>query len=115
MAPKRVLILSRHRLLDSGLQIALGKQPGIEIVGVCRESEDLYSQALLLRPDVLLIIDGGESVLDSAFPVLEDICTHIINITIAGRGMQVYHREQVVEAELEDLIVALRQVSNHNT
>ncbi len=107
MAQKRVLILSQHPALDSGLQIALCQQPGIEIVGVCRESEDLYGQALLLRPDVLLVIDGGASMLDSAFPVLEDICPCVIHIMLGGRDMHVYRREQVAGAELDDLVAAL--------
>jgi DNA-binding NarL/FixJ family response regulator len=51
----RVLIADDQRLMREGIASLLAIQPGIEIVGMAGSGEDAISQALQLRPDVVLM------------------------------------------------------------
>ena len=108
MDPKRLLIVSQYSLFDQGLRAALTQQPDIEVVGVARDLEEAYTQARAQNPDVLLLIAGPDIVHDSAFRLLEDISPSIIRISPTDGSMQVYRREQVDKASLNDLMTAIQ-------
>jgi cytochrome c oxidase subunit 2 len=105
---KRILIVSQYSLFDQGLRAALSQQPGVEVVGVHRDLEAAYVEAQSLRPDVLLIIAGPEIVRDSTFRLLEEVSSSIIRISPTDGSMQMYRREQVDQATLEDLMTAIQ-------
>ncbi len=104
----RVLVLSQYRVLDEGLRAVLGEERDIEVVGVCRDSAKVYHQASILAPDVLLVVSGGESVVDSAFPVLEDIVTRLVCVRLAAGDLQVYHRHSIGRCDLREIVAAVR-------
>ena len=108
MQQKRILFVSKYSLFDQGIRSALDKQPDVEVIGVCRDLEEAHAQAQSLQPDVLLIIAGPEVVRDSAFQLLEDVSPSIIRISPTDGTMQVYHREQVDQASLDDLMTAIQ-------
>lgn len=108
MGQKHILIVSQYSLFDQGLRAALSQQPDIEVVGVCRDLEAAYAQAQSLRPDVVLVISGPEIVRDSAFHLMEEVSSSIIRISPTDGSMQVYHREQVDQATLDDLMAAIQ-------
>lgn len=108
MDPKRLLIVSQYSLFDQGLRAALSQQPDIEVVGVARDLEEAYTQARAQNPDVLLLIAGPDIVHDSAFRLLEEISPSIIRISPTDGSMQVYRREQVDKASLNDLMTAIQ-------
>lgn len=112
MGQKRILIVSRYSLFDQGIRSALSRQPGVEVVGVCRDLEEAYVQAQALHPDVLLLIAGPEIVRDSAFRLLEEVSPSIIRISPTDGTMQVYRREQVDQASLNDLMAAIETTAN---
>ncbi len=112
MSQKRILIVSQYSLFDQGLRSALSRQPGVEVVGVCRDLEEAHVQAQALHSDVLLLIAGPEIVRDSAFPLLEEVSSSIIRISPTDGTMQVYHREQVDQASLDDLMAAIEPTAN---
>jgi cytochrome c oxidase subunit 2 len=105
---KRILIVSKYPLFDQGLRAALGRQAGVEVVGVCRDLETAYAQASSLRPDALVLIAGPEVVRDSAFRLLEEISPSIIRISPGDGTMEVYRRQQVDQATLDDLLGAIQ-------
>jgi len=90
----------------------LGRQPEVEVVGVCRDPEEAYAQAQSLKPDILLLIAGPEIVRDSAFRLLEEVSSSIIRISPSDGSMQVYRREQVDQASLDDLMAAIETTAN---
>jgi cytochrome c oxidase subunit 2 len=106
--PKRLLIVSHYSLFDQGLRAALNQQPDIEVVGVARDLEEAHTQARAQNPDVLLLIAGPDIVHDSAFRLLEEISPSIIRISPTDGSMQVYRREQVDKASLDDLMTAIQ-------
>ena len=85
----------------------MSRQPEVEVVGVCRDPEEAYAQAQTLKPDILLLIAGPEIVRDSAFRLLEEVSPSIIRISPSDGSMQVYRREQVDQASLDDLMAAI--------
>jgi cytochrome c oxidase subunit 2 len=112
VSQKRILIVSQYSLFDQGLRSALSHQPEVKVVGVCRDLEEAHAQAQALQPDVLLLIAGPEVVRDSAFRLLEEVSPSIIRISPSDGTMQVYHREQVDEASLDDLMAAIEATAN---
>lgn len=112
MGQKRVLIVSQYSLFDQGLRSALSRQPDVEIVGVCRDLDAAYAQAQSLQPDVLVLIAEPEIVRDSAFRLLEEVSSYIIRISPHDATMQVYRREQVDGASLDDLMAAIQTTAS---
>jgi cytochrome c oxidase subunit 2 len=109
---KRILIVSQYSLFDQGLRSALSQQPDVEVVGVCRDLEEAYGQVQLLEPDVLLLIAGPEVVSDSTFRLLEEVSPSIIRISPTDGTMQVYRRERVDQASLDDLMAAIETTAS---
>jgi cytochrome c oxidase subunit 2 len=108
---KRILIVSRYSLFDQGLRAGLSRRPDVEVVGVCRDLEEAYAQAHTLRPDVLLVIAEPEAVSGSTIRLLEEVSPSIIRISPTDGSMQVYRREQVDEATLDDLMLAIQMTT----
>jgi len=115
VSQKRILIVSQYSLFDQGLRSALSRQPGVEVVGVCRDLEEAHGQVQTLHPDVLLLIAGPDIARDSAFPLLEEVSPSIIRISPTDGTMQVYHREQVDQASLDDLMAAIETTASQLT
>jgi cytochrome c oxidase subunit 2 len=109
---KRILIVSQYSLFDQGIGSALRQQADVEVIGVCHDLEEAYGQAQALQPDVLLLIAGPEVVRDSAFRLLEEVSPSIIRISPSDGTMQVYRREQVDGASLDDLMAAIEATAN---
>jgi cytochrome c oxidase subunit 2 len=109
---KRILIVSQYSLFDQGLRAALSQQPDVEIVGVYREPEAAYAQAESLRPDVLVLIAGPEITRDSAFRLLEEVSSSIIRISPTDGTMQVYRREHVGQATIDDVKQAIQTTAS---
>jgi cytochrome c oxidase subunit 2 len=105
---KRILIVSKYPLFDQGLRAALSRQAGVEVLGVWRDLETAYAQARSLHPDALVLIAGPEVVRESAFRLLEEISPSIIRISPQDGTMQVYRRQQVDQATVDDLLSAIQ-------
>jgi DNA-binding NarL/FixJ family response regulator len=62
-----VLIADDHRLFSEALEAILAAEPGMEVVGRARNGEEAVEQALMLKPDVILMdiampgLDGVEA------------------------------------------------------
>jgi DNA-binding NarL/FixJ family response regulator len=54
-APVRVLIADDHALMRGGLRALLETQEGLEVVGEAGDGAEAVEQALLLRPDVVIM------------------------------------------------------------
>jgi cytochrome c oxidase subunit 2 len=112
VSQKRILIVSQYSLFDQGIRAALGQQADVEVVGVCRNPEEAYALAQSLHPDVLVLIAGPEIVRDSAFRLLEEVSSSIIRISPTDGTMQVYRRENVGQATLNDLVKAIQATAS---
>lgn len=112
MHPKRILIVSQYPLFDQGLRAALKRRPGVEVVDVCRDLETADARAQLLHPDVMLIIADPAVVHQDIFHRLAEVSASIICISPAEGSMQVYRREQVDQASLDDLMAAIEMTAS---
>lgn len=62
----KLLVVDDHALFIDGLQLLLGSEPGIEIIGMAKTGEECLTQAESLKPDVILLdidlpdVDGIE-------------------------------------------------------
>jgi cytochrome c oxidase subunit 2 len=112
VSQKRIIIVSQYSLFDQGLRAALSQQPDVEVVGVYRDLEAAYVQAQSLHPDVLVLIAGPEIAHDNAFRLLEEASSSIIRISPTDGTMQVYRRQQVGQATLDDLMEAIQMTAS---
>lgn len=109
MAQKRVFIVSQYPLFDAALQTAIGHQPEIELVGVCRDGlESAYAQTQTLRPDIVLLIAGPEVTRRSALRLVEESAHALIWIDVTDGLMHVYRREEISRPTVDDLMQAIQ-------
>ena len=116
MLHKQLLIVSHYPLFDRGLQAILNRQPGVEVVGVCRDLETAYTQARTLHPDILVVIAEPEDVQRGR---LKGLAPTLIQIDLAGNSVQVYRREpagparlEMEQATLDDLVRTIQTSAN---
>lgn len=51
----RILVVDDHALFRRGLQMVLGQEPGMEVVGEAENGEEAVEQAIALVPDIILM------------------------------------------------------------
>ena len=109
MAHKQLLIVSHYPLFDQGLQAILSRQPGVEVVGVCRDLETATSQAQTLHPDILVVISEPEGIRrrvtsssdESSLRQLKELAPTLIQIDLTDNSVQVYRRQPAGSTLLE--------------
>ena len=108
MVHTQLLIVSHYPLFDRGLQAILNRQPGVEVVGVCRDLETAHAQAQSLRPDILVVISepgearrGASLSRENVLRQLQGLAPTLIQINLADNSMQVYRRGPAGQAMLE--------------
>lgn len=77
----RVLIVDDHKVVRQGLQVFLGQEPDIQVVGEATNGREAVERCALLRPDVVLMdlvmpeMDGitGTAAIKQQFPDIEVI------------------------------------------
>ncbi len=122
MVNKQLLIVSHYPLFDQGLQTILGRQAGVEVVGVCRDLEAVTGQARTLRPDILVVISEPAGIRRRVAPSSEDalrqlkeLAPTLIQIDLTDNSVQVYRRQptgptllEMDQATLDDLVKAIQ-------
>ena len=126
MVHTQLLIVSHYPLFDRGLQAILNRQPGVEVVGVCRDLETATSQAQTLRPDILVVISEPEGIRrrvafsrESALQRLKELAPTLIQIDLADNSVQVYGRQpagptlwEMDQATLDDLVKTIQAAAD---
>jgi DNA-binding NarL/FixJ family response regulator len=118
MIHTQVLIVSHYPLFDRGLRAILSRQPGVEVVGVCRDLETATAQAQTHHPDVLVVVAEPQDTTllrESTLRQLNGLAPTLIQIDLADNSMQVRRRQPggptVLEMEqvtLDDLVGAIQ-------
>jgi DNA-binding NarL/FixJ family response regulator len=122
MTARRVLLVDDQPLVVEGLTRILGTDSGLEIVGACRDGDEVEAMVARLRPDVVVMdmrmkrVDGAEATRrlrasDQSPPVLA-LTTFDDDEVIAaalGAGAAGFI---VKDAPGEDLIRAVREVAD---
>ncbi len=84
MSPTRVLIADCHVIVRKGLQMLLGTEPSIRVVGEAEDARDAVQKAKSLEPDVILMdldMPQGDG-LRAVAEIKSSIATKIIILTM---------------------------------
>ena len=121
-APIRVLIVDDHAIVRKGTRALLAEVEGIEVVGEASDGQEAVDQAILLRPDVILMdlvmpgMDGIEAIRQIKRSQPD---TRILALTSFAADDKVFPAIKagalgylLKDADPEDLVHAIRQV-NH--
>ncbi len=94
--PTRVLIADDHVIVRKGLQMLLGTEPSIQVVGEAEDSQDAIQKAKSLEPDVILmdlVMPQGDS-FQAIAEIKSCVAAKIIVLTI-------FHDETMINAAIE--------------
>ena len=118
MIHTQLLIVSHYPLFDRGLRAILNRQPGVEVVGVCRDLETATAQAQAHPPDVLVVVAEPQDTTlskESTLRQLNGLAPTLIQIDLADNSMQVRRRQpggptvtKMEQVTLDDLVVAIQ-------
>jgi DNA-binding NarL/FixJ family response regulator len=119
MIHTQLLIVSHYPLFDRGLRAILSRQPGVEVVGVCRDLETATVQAQTHHPDVLVVVAEPQDTTllsrESTLRQLNGLAPTLIQIDLADNSMQVRRRQpggptvtEMEQVTLDDLVVAIQ-------
>jgi NarL family two-component system response regulator LiaR len=123
--PIRILIVDDHAVVREGLRAVLETQSDMEIVGEARDGEEAVAQALLHKPDVVIMdlvmprLDGAEA----TRAILSHLpATHILvlsSFTEDDKVLKVLRSGalgfQLKESNTPELMQAIRAVSEGKT
>ncbi len=132
MAHKRLLIVSHYPLFDQGLQAILSRQPGVEVVGVCRDVGAAPGQAQAARPDILVVISEPEGIRRRVagstggalrqLKEMKELAPTLIQIDLTDNSVQVYRRQptgptrlEIDQATLDDLVKTIQASADEQT
>jgi DNA-binding NarL/FixJ family response regulator len=109
---KRVIILLSHPLFGRGVESLLRRETGLEIVGRETDADKVVERIAEFRPDVA-IVDSADPACDPMPVVMrilrEGVVTKVIGLNLQDNTMCVYHGEQRVVREVQDLVEAIEQ------
>jgi DNA-binding NarL/FixJ family response regulator len=97
MNPIRLLIVDDHVVVRKGIQMMLGTEPSIQVVGEAENSQDAICKAKSLRPDVILmdlVMPQGDGLQATAEIKRAIPTTRIIILTM-------FHDEAKIDAAIE--------------
>ncbi len=106
MTNRRVFVIWTHPLFHESIRLLLN-HPGIEWVGATPDHRVAREEIIRLQPDTILIEEGESGgTPGEAMGILEtgpsDV--RVIRLSLADNALSVYHREQRVVGQAEDLL-----------
>lgn len=81
----RVMLVDDHASLRAGLELVLASDPGLEVVAQAADATDAVRQALLTRPDVVLMdveMPGGDGIGATAAVLRAVPTTRVLMLTM---------------------------------
>lgn len=109
MKKVKIFILYENPLFGLGLERLLEQERGIEVVGATARSQNPLGQLRTLRPDVVMVEGSEQSLGTSLWEVLKESPPgRVINIDLDEDQVTVYTTRQLLAAEIEDLVNAVR-------
>lgn len=122
MSELRVLIADDHPLFRKGLQSLLAGQPGIEVVGIATNGEEVISLASQDKPDVVLMdlqMPGGGGILSTRVIRDELPDTKVLVVTLFEDDDSIFMALKagasgyiLKDADEEEMIRAIKSVGN---
>jgi DNA-binding NarL/FixJ family response regulator len=110
MGMQRYFLIWNHPLFYEAIRLSL-RDAGIECVGASQSLDEAFSQIKFLHPDTILIeeIEGG----DTSARVIElieasSIDIRIFRLNMNNNELKIYHREQKIVLQAEDLVNLIR-------
>jgi DNA-binding NarL/FixJ family response regulator len=109
---KRIFILTSHPLFSIGVETLLQDDAGLELVGRETDPDRAIERIKELKPDVV-ILDTEQATCNSE-PVLmrifqEQLGIHVIELNLQNNRICIYHEEQRIIRQVEDLRQAIDQ------
>jgi chemotaxis response regulator CheB len=108
---KRIFLLSSHPLFGQGVESLLRRESGFDIVGLETDIDRAVARIKRLRPDAV-VVDSNEAIPDPALVVMrilrEGLDTRVIGVNLWNNVVCVYHGQQRVLKEVQDLVQAIQ-------
>jgi DNA-binding NarL/FixJ family response regulator len=110
MGIQRYFLIWNHPLFYEAIRLSL-RDSSIECIGAFQSIDEAYAQIEKLHPDTILIeeMEGG----DTSTGVIElieasSIYIRIFRLNMNNNELKIYHREQKVVLQAEDLVNLIR-------
>lgn len=108
---KRIFLLSSHPLFGQGVESLLRRETGFDIVGLETDIDRAVARIKRLRPDAV-VVDSNGAIPDPALVVMrilrEGLETRVIGVNLWDNVVCVYHGQQQLLKEVQDLVQAIR-------
>jgi TorA maturation chaperone TorD len=107
---KRVFLLSCHPLFGQGVELLLGQEAGLDIVGRGTDVDKAVEDIRKLRPDAVIVASSNPE--DDLAPMVmrilrEGAGTKIVGLDLRDNTICIYRGEQRFVKEVEDLVKAI--------
>lgn len=110
MRKKRVVFLSNHSVLATGIQKLLQEEEGFELHIILADDPEVKAEITRRRPEIIILDSGdaslGEGVITSLLE--ENPETRVVAMNVNHNGLKVYQMKQMLKANLDQLLETLR-------
>jgi DNA-binding NarL/FixJ family response regulator len=110
---RRVLIISGHPIFAQAIARLMGREAGIQVVGVASSLEEALPLVEDLAPHTVVVDYDDASLRDVEYlPLMapEGESRQIIFLTLAGNEMVIHHRERMENVTPSDLTKAIKDL-----
>ena len=107
---KRIFMFSNHPLFCQGVEALLHQEIDIEFVGRASDVEQAVASIQLYQPDIVIVDheSGGGTQSPLLLRILnEGLSTKIIGLNLQTNTMCIYHGEQRLARNVQDLLRAI--------
>lgn len=109
MRTKRVVLLSNHSLLTSGVQKLLQGVEGLELSVIAAPAQEIVPVLKRLAPDAIVLDTGDTSLGEGVITQLlaEHPKARVVALNANRVGLEVYRLKRVLQADLDGLLKAI--------
>ncbi|MBI2872813.1 MAG: response regulator transcription factor [Chloroflexi bacterium] len=110
MQSTRVVLLSSHSLLTSGVQRLLEQVDGVQLSIVAADNPDWADKVQQSAPHVIVLDSDGPSGGDGVITrvLRQNPSAKVITLDLARKGIDVYRMQRLLQTNLEGLLEVIR-------
>lgn len=105
MAARRVYVVWANPLFRDSV-LALLRHPDVHCVGIMNRSAIVQEEILSTEPDTILVEKAGGQLSQEVMNLLEqsNFMGRLVSFSLTGNRLHVYHREEWVAVQADDLL-----------